>query len=276
MIKDYFYTPQTRNIFSANHLDSFDALWDLECEWFEEPNYRRNGWSGVVKYTLHGEHAEEYPVFIKRQENHNCRTLLHPLQGMPTFRREFINIRRLRKQQIPTLKSLFYAERRVYGKHRAILVTKSLEGFLSIEDYWNQFPELNSILRKWIMQRTGQVLRNLHDAHFRHNCLYSKHIFVRINDISAAQEQDVRLIDLEKLKWMPSKPHIMRNDLGRMIRRCAPMSREDLEHMLNSYLSTNKDLSDTPLAEDLRSMIATHATAGNEKLPSAISRISFL
>ncbi len=255
MIKDYFSSSQTRQIFAANHLDSFDELWEMQNEWFEEPNYRRNGWSGVVKYTMTGEHGEAYPVFIKRQENHNCRTLLHPLQGIPTFRREFINIRRLCAHNIPTLTSLYYAERIVYGKRQAVLVTKSLEGFQSIEGYWNQFPQLNAILRKWIMQRTGQVLRNLHDAHFRHNCLYAKHIFVRLNDITAGQQQDVRLIDLEKLKWMPSKHHIMRNDMGQMIRRGAPMNRDDLETMLSSYLTTNKNLTDTPLARNLQQRI---------------------
>lgn len=255
MIKDYFNTPQTRRLFAARHLDSFDELWDLQSEWFEEPNVRRNGWSGVVKYTLSGEHGEPYPVFIKRQENHNCKTLLHPFRGMPTFRREFINIHRLSKNQIHTLTTLYYAEREVYGKRRAVLVTESLEGFLSVEDYWKQFPELNSILRKWIMQRTGQVLRNLHDANFQHNCLYPKHIFVRLNDIRAGQDQDVRLIDLEKLKWMPSKRRIRRNDLEQVIRRAAPMSRDDLETLINSYLTTKDDLSETKLAEELQHML---------------------
>jgi len=255
MIKDYFNSSQTRQLFAANHLGSFDDLWGLQSEWFEEPNYRRSGWSGVVKYTLTGEHGEPYPVFIKRQETHNCKTLLHPFRGMPTFRREFINIHRLSKHQIPTLTTLYYAEREVYGKHRAVLVTESLEGFLSVEDYWKQFPELNSILRKWIMQRTGQVLRNLHEANFQHNCLYPKHIFVRLNDISAGQDQDVRLIDLEKLKWMPSKRRIRRNDLEQVIRRAAPMNRDDLETLINSYLNTGDDLSETALAEGLQKML---------------------
>ena len=255
MINDYFNTPETARLFTINQLDSFDAIWDLQSDWFEEPNYRRSGWSGVIKLVLTGEHGEAHPVFIKRQENHNCKTLLHPFRGIPTFRREFKNIRRLCGHQIPTLTSLFYAERVVYGKHRAILVTESLEGFLSIEDYWNQFPELNSILRKWILQRTGQVLRNLHDVNFQHNSLYPKHIFVRFDDITAAENQDVRLIDLEKLKWMPSRQHIRRGDLARIIRRAAPMNRPDLKTLIDSYLSTNKDLSDTPLAEELQHML---------------------
>jgi len=255
MIKDYFKTPQTLRLFAANHLGSFDDIWDLQSEWFEEPNVRRNGWSGVVKYSLNGEYGETLPVFIKRQENHNCRTLLHPFKGVPTFRREYINIHRLSEHQIPTLTTLFYAEREVYGKVRAILVTESLEGFLSIEDYWKQFPELNSILRKWIMQHTGHVLRNLHDANFQHNCLYPKHIFVRVNDISAGQDQDVRLIDLEKLKRMPSKQYIRRSDLARFIRRSAPMNPDDVQTLISSYLSCNKDLSDTKIAAELQLMI---------------------
>ena len=31
----------------SNGLDSFDAIWTLDIGWFEEPNQRRGGWSGV-------------------------------------------------------------------------------------------------------------------------------------------------------------------------------------------------------------------------------------
>ena len=78
---------------------------------------------------------------------------------------------------------------------------------------------------------------------------------MRFDDITAAENQDVRLIDLEKLKWMPSRQHIRRGDLARIIRRAAPMNRTDLKTLIDSYLSTNKDLSDTPLAEELQHML---------------------
>ena len=33
----------------ANGLDSFESVWALDIGWFEEPNERRGGWSGVSR-----------------------------------------------------------------------------------------------------------------------------------------------------------------------------------------------------------------------------------
>lgn len=38
-----------RSILAHNGLSDFDALWKLQAEWFEEPNFRRGGWSGVSR-----------------------------------------------------------------------------------------------------------------------------------------------------------------------------------------------------------------------------------
>ena len=58
----------------------FDTIWQLDTDWFEPPNHRRGGWSGVVKYVLETTHGA-IDVFIKRQENHVSKTLLHPFKG---------------------------------------------------------------------------------------------------------------------------------------------------------------------------------------------------
>ena len=37
---------------AANGLDSFESIWALDIGWFEEPNVRRGGWSGVSRYDV--------------------------------------------------------------------------------------------------------------------------------------------------------------------------------------------------------------------------------
>ncbi len=37
---------------AANGLDSFESVWSLDIGWFEEPNVRRGGWSGVSRLEL--------------------------------------------------------------------------------------------------------------------------------------------------------------------------------------------------------------------------------
>lgn len=240
----------TEALFSLNHCSEFEQLWALDSPWFEEPNYRRNGWSGVIKYELKDEQGNAIPVFIKRQENHNCKTFLHPLKGIPTFRREYINLKSLDAKKIPTLTWLYYGERIKEGKAQSILITQSLEAYQSFEAFFSD-NTLNEQTITQIMHTAAKNTRRLHDAHFRHGGLYPKHFFVNVDN----EKSDVRLIDLEKLKWYPFSFQVRFNDLSRIIRRRAPVSKQMLHIFLSAYLKHGKDLSQTSLAKKLYSLL---------------------
>jgi len=246
-----FNSHETEQLFKHNNLSEFEQLWALDCAWFEEPNYRRNGWSGVSKYALKEAAGDPCHVFIKRQENHNYKTLLHPIKGVPTFRREFFNIKRLEKNQIPTLVELYYGERVINGKQQSILITQSLEAYQSFEDYFQPENSPPEDLVTQIMQVAGQNVRLLHDAHFRHGSLYPKHFFVKVNK----EQTDVRLIDLEKLKWYPFKRPVRFNDISRIIRHRGPISKQAIAFFIESYLKKGNDLSRTRLAQSLYSLL---------------------
>ena len=156
----HFQDNETRQLFEQNNLSEFEQLWALDCEWFEEPNIRRNGWSGVIKYPLTDDQGNIIEVFIKRQENHNHKTLLHPIKGVPTFRREFFNIQRLKKNQIPTISALYYGERKIKGNAQSILITLSLEGYQSFEDFFQPDNDLPEELVRKVMQTAGQNIRS--------------------------------------------------------------------------------------------------------------------
>ena len=251
MTQVYFNSPDIKQLFEQNGLHDFDKIWSLDTEWFEEPNKRRNGWSGVIKYLLVDANGKKTWVFIKRQENHNCKTVLHPFNGVPTFRREFQNIQSLIDKDISALTALYYNERMVDGKFQAMLITLSLEGYQSFEEFCSDDDNQSIPQRPEIMALAGSLIRKLHDAHFRHNCLYSKHLFVR----KEAGKVDVRLIDLEKLKWLPLYSQIRRNDLSRIIRRGEPMTYNDLKLLLNSYYASGSDLRQTSVAKELDSLL---------------------
>ena len=251
MTQAYFNTSGFKQLLEQNALESFEQIWSLKTEWFEEPNYRRNGWSGVIKYPLLDSTGKTTWVFIKRQENHNCKTVLHPFKGVPTFRREYLNIQSLINRNIPTLTALYYNERTVDGKDQAILITLSLEGYQSLEAFCANDENRVISQRPEIMALAGTIVRKLHDAHFRHNCLYAKHLFIK----NEANDIDVRLIDLEKLKWLPLYSQIRRNDLSRIIRRGEPMTQEDLSILLSSYYKSGRDLKSTSLAKGLDSLL---------------------
>jgi len=250
-LQDYYLDQSYKNLFQQNQLGQFEDLWSLNSEWFEAPNYRRNGWSGVIKYPLMDKHGQITYVFIKRQENHNYKTLLHPLTGVPTFRREFINIQRLEQHNIPTLTTLYYGERHIGSNQQSILVTLSLEGYQSFESLFGSETQLDKELIRTIMQLAGQHIRRLHDAHFRHGSLYPKHFFVQASN----KQVDVRLIDLEKLKWYPFQSQVRMNDLSRIIRRREPVCKQAIEMLIQSYLTTGPDLQATGLGRKVIALL---------------------
>ncbi|MBY0544184.1 MAG: hypothetical protein K2Q14_01380 [Gammaproteobacteria bacterium] len=68
-MKDYM-NENWQAILKANNLDNFEKLWNLKADWFEEPNKRRGGWSGVSRVELVHPEGGKAVIFLKRQENH--------------------------------------------------------------------------------------------------------------------------------------------------------------------------------------------------------------
>ncbi len=187
-----------RAILHYNNLDSFDRLWSLETEWFEPPNQRRGGWSGVSRCELELPEGGKRSVFLKRQENHITRTLLHPF-GLSTFVREVQNILTFKRAGVPALEPVYFAVRNIDGDLRAILCTEALEEYNPLEslvERWVKegWPDKETRLR--LMQAVATVMSQMHDHKIQHNCFYPKHIFVRFDK----EDVNVRIIDLEKAK----------------------------------------------------------------------------
>ena len=188
-----------QDIFAFNGLRSFGDFWKIEAKWFEEPNQRRGGWSGVARCELRLPGGGTTRVFLKRQENHITRTLAHPLRGEPTFLREFRCIVRYRECGIPSLTPLYFAWRHEGGNQRAVLLTEELAGFRSLEDTareWTQNPPPPAT-RRAVIRAVAQLLRQIHSHHLRHNCFYPKHVFLRFAGVGPVE---TRVIDLEKTK----------------------------------------------------------------------------
>lgn len=170
-----------QQIFNNNDLADFEAIWNLDTEWFEEPNKRRGGWSGVIKLHLNTPDGKT-SVFIKRQENHITKTLLHPVRGMPTFQREYQNILRMSNFGLPIMELVFFAKRVNNGNLQAILITKALDDYIPLEsEHFLTSGDLikNAAHKKKLLFAVAETLRQIHKHHFQHNCLYLKHIFVK-------------------------------------------------------------------------------------------------
>ena len=201
------------SILEYNNLDDFNKLWSLDAPWFEEPNQRRGGWSGVSRIYLQLPEGGECGMFLKRQENHISKTITHPFRGKMTFVREFENIKRFNRANIPAPEAVYFEQRKVGNDRRAILLTKELTGFYPLDSETFKSATKNmspAEIRKKLFYDIASVMQKMHACHFQHNCFYPKHIFVKK---SGNDDFDVRLIDLEKMKWQLFKMRAVIRDL---------------------------------------------------------------
>lgn len=164
----------------------FAAWWNAPGEWVEEPNRRRNGWSGMMRLAVAGQ-----LYYVKKQCNHLCRTLAHPF-GWPTASREHENIGWLQALGLCVPEPVFHGERKSTDGYEAILVTRELAGFVSLDRQTGLAPAARAALAAEV----GRVLGRLHRARLQHSCLYDKHLMVRWQ----GGQPEIALIDLEKLR----------------------------------------------------------------------------
>lgn len=223
-----FIAAEDRSILERHGLAGFDALWALQLEAVDEPNTERGGWSSVYRLDLDGA-----AYYLKRQSNHLTRTLRHPL-GEPTFAREFRNIRRYSDLQIPALQAAFFAERKLPGERRAVLLTRALDGWHDLEHWLQRWGQLSEAQRLAILTACGELARRLHGAGQVHGCFYPKHIFLREQgDAFAAQ-----LIDLEKTRPLLFGERDRIKDLEPLLRRASAWSEVEVRQLLTAYLAT--------------------------------------
>jgi hypothetical protein len=251
-----FLNDEWRAALAHNGLDDFDRLWGLQLPWFEAPNQRRGGWSGVSRYEFVGAAGERRCVFLKRQENHKTFSWRHPLKGIPTFLREFRLILRYRAKDIPSLEPVYFAMRDCAGGHRAILATAELQGFAPLDGYvaaWERTGRPAGALRRKLLRAVAMLTRQLHAGHIQHNCYYPKHVFVRIGADDAVE---ARVIDLEKSRWRPFSIFCTLRDLDTLNRHSAEWRRGERLLFLKAYLGIERL---TPYAKWLWRRLAARA-----------------
>lgn len=235
-----FINERWRPILAHNGLTDFNALWDLKAEWFEEPNHRRGGWSGVARCELDLPEGGKRAIFLKRQQNHGTFSWRHPLRGMPTFQREFKHIMHYRECGVPTLEPVYFAMRTIGKDQRAILVTEELSGFLSMEERaqgWLESGAPARPIRLRFLRAVAGLLAQMHANGIQHNCFFPKHVFTRLNPDGSVE---ARIIDLEKSRWRPAKTLSARRDLYSLTRQSLYWSRTDRLWFFKAYLGIER------------------------------------
>lgn len=230
------FNPRKQKQLKSDDVARHEALWNLnKNQWYEAPNIRRGGWSGVCKASLSFIDAGKQSVFIKRQENHFYKSLRHCLTKRPTFEREYNNIIQFAKLGIPTLDVIYFSSKKVNGNYQCILVTKELEGYQSLETLC--LPLIEKKSRQAVLHSLSEAMRNMHAHGYQHGSLYPKHVFVKIN---INGEVETCFIDLEKTRRRIFKIISSIKDLDVFNRHLSQLSRTDRLRFFLTYRQEKK------------------------------------
>lgn len=231
-----FIAPQHQALLEQNQLDSFDQIWNYKTSWFEEPNSRRGGWSGVGRLVLKDAQGKEQGVFLKRQENHQRRTYLHPFQGEPTFACEFKMMRYLASQGVPVPTPMFFSQHGRGEKAQAILITEELLHFTPLETVTEELflsARAGISTRRSILRGVASTVKKMHAAGIQHRSLYPKHLFVRM---TIKNDPEVVVIDLEKSRRKLVPPLRTIYDLATLNRHAKYWSRTERLYFFKHYM----------------------------------------
>lgn len=187
-------------LLGSDQPEPFSFWWNHPGQWVEPANHRRGGWSGVLVARWQGQ-----TVYIKRQQQHLCRDLHHPL-GWPTACREYANLLRLQQLGIQAPRPICMAR----DGQRAVLVLAALSGYQALD----QLDAPDATERAALASALGFTLGRLHRAALQHGCLYPKHIFLR----RSTDGWQVALLDLEKMRQRWSPERAARHDLEQLQR----------------------------------------------------------
>jgi hypothetical protein len=231
-----FIAPQHRKTLELNQLETFNQIWNHPIDWIDTPNQNRGGWSGVgcVEIPMGNKH---FTLFVKKQQNHTSRSLLHPIKGVPTFAREFEAIRYLKAYGVMTPEVVFFAQCSVKEGQQAILVTEMLESYLPLDQMLLDQKKSMSLLRqRMLLSCIAKAVKRMHELGIQHRALYAKHIFIKPH----AESFEVAFIDLEKSRRMILPMVQSINDLITLNYRTGGWSLSHRIYFFKSYFATSQ------------------------------------
>ena len=213
--------------------DRFDYFWNQRGEWVEEPNVRRGGESGVQR--VMGRDGQL--LYAKRQTGHIYRSWLHPF-GRPTVLRELDALTGVSKLGVRVPEIVFCgAQPDPQHKWRALLVTKSLDGFQELE-HWlaaaGGRDQCGDGVYERVLKDLAENLARMHKGRWQHSCIYIKHVFVRVTGEGDSAQVEVALIDLEKCRQRLTAYRAAAHDM-KQLRRHSSFSDTDWKKLVYFY-----------------------------------------
>ena len=224
---------------AANLLD-IEPLSQRTFDWFEEPNIRRGGWSGVSRIVLNPDAAaqEQKATFLKAQMNHFYGGLARLSRKRLTFEREFNALQALGATTKAVPNVLFFAKWRRGTDTGALLAIEALDDSLQLKDWLRgktqrEPPDESTLCR--VLTAIARASRNINDAGWIHMGYSAKHFFVQEEPDGSFRS---RVVDLEKSVRHPQARHRTKKDCSHFFRHTPNLGEEQKLHYLRAYFGT--------------------------------------
>lgn len=232
--------PALTPMLEAAGLLDIESASQREFDWFEAPNRRRGGWSGVSRIVLNPDapEPEQKAVFLKIQQNHFYIAPNTYFLKRLTFEREFAAMQALRPQCDAIPQVAMFAKWQVDGNQGSILVTEALDSWIPLRPWLlgnldMPAPEKDTLHRAF--EAIAKTAREINQAGWIHMCFSAKHLFVKErSDGSFA----VRVVDLEKTRKRIGLGRRTVKDCSHFMRHTLAITEDDKLHFLKAYFET--------------------------------------
>ena len=242
---EIFGSPSIQQQLQIAGLETFEVIWALDAEWVEEPNVRRQGWSGMCRLEVNGSTPPPIGVYLKRQENHGYRSLRNPFHYQPTAYREYQRLVAMHAADIAAPEVLYYGDRNTGKKLQAILMTREIPQSIPLDDYLRLADDRPPAEVRQLIQGTANLIAKLHRHHLQHCSLYGKHVLVsgfnadKSTNAQAEHHLVPYLIDVEKTRRRLSRIAIATRDLNQLYRH-VPWTRTQWDTFLEHYVIASR------------------------------------
>ena len=241
-IQKTWIAPQWESALKDAGLLDIEAVSKREFDWFETPNHRRGGWSGVTRIVLNPDAAptDQQAVFLKIQQNHFYRAPSTFFLKRLSFAREFNALQALAPLVNCMPKLLQFSQWKHDGNHGALIITEALEGLEPFDQWLREqknapTPHQSAPTLK-ALKSIATAAREVHDTGWAHFGFYPKHAFIRKDENG---DYTTCLIDLEKARQPLSSKQSTIEDVSRFLRHSTELNNEEKVAYLRAYFQTD-------------------------------------
>jgi hypothetical protein len=238
----HWYAPEFEHLLREADLMDIGSVSQREFDWFEAPNRRRGGWSGVTRIVLNPDapEAEQKAVFLKIQQNHYYIAPNTGFMKRLTFEREFAAMQALKPHCSAIPDVVMFAKWEENGNEGSILVTESLDSWIPVRpwilgDLDEPAPTGDRLQRA--LEAIAQTAREINTAGWVHMCFSAKHLFVKEQADSSFL---TAVVDLEKTRKRIGLNRRTVKDCSHFMRHTPGLSEEGKMHFLKGYFQTDQ------------------------------------